>query len=81
MAKAAKAFRFIVTGQTRFPVDMLRYDRATPYSESDSNKLEAMTSQYSYKHDAFEIEMLSNVQPTVGRWASFGWKVKNIRSA
>jgi hypothetical protein len=63
-----------------FPLDMLRYDRLAPYTESDSGKIEASVREYRAPQ-APGIQLLhvgrpdSWHGPTEGRWESFGWQV------
>ena len=62
------------------PMDMLRYDRLTPYSGEDAGK---MTSQ---SHDVGEVTLLGWIhgtdggpsQVTTARWESFCWHVTSI---
>jgi len=63
----------VVEGTGDFPVDMLRYDHACPYREEDAAKLQ------SHRHERRRVALLRrSVNPspaTLGRWASFGWRV------
>lgn len=77
MATAKKYFhRFKVRGTGEFPIDMMRYDRCYPRTETD-----AITAQTRASHSR-EVEMIAPVRerywtPTKGRWESFGWAVIN----
>ena len=74
--KAEKHYviRFAVEGLGQFPVDMLRYDRCVPVSEGDSHTIERGPS---HRPRRVMLERISrnDAGPTVGRWASFGWRV------
>jgi hypothetical protein len=77
----AKIYRttFVVVGTFHFPIDMLRYDRCTPDSETDSLAIgrtyqDAGTDEpvrITVRHESTD----RNWQPTVGRWESFRWAV------
>jgi hypothetical protein len=69
---AQQAFTFTVEGpgNVTFPFDMLRYDLCWPKSETDSGML---TSDWPRT-----IELRGLKEPTVRRWASFGWTVKSL---
>lgn len=64
----------------RFPIDMLRYDRCTPYTETDAGKIEQ---SMNWAHDAEIVVQVTcftrrHVSPwRVARWHSFGVSVKN----
>ncbi len=67
---------FMVEGYGEFPLDMLRYDCATFMSSTDvveggktGNRKVRLKRFYSAG---------SIAEPTVSRWASFGWTVKPI---
>jgi len=62
-----KPIHVVVIGRGRFPTDMLRYDGACPATESDSVAIEATGLR--------AVRLESRVQPTIGRWSSFGWVV------
>lgn len=69
-----------VEGNLPFPIDMLRYDRCTPKSESDSSfileSLDPMAGRV-------KLEVVhtdgSGWSPTDGRWQSFGWEILGVR--
>lgn len=77
--------QYIVTVESEndFPIDMLRYDLATPYSEQDSGKIQ---SSFRPKRRATTNNATQTItvtmprEPTVGRWASFGWRVRYVES-
>jgi hypothetical protein len=72
---------FTVTGHGSLPLDMLRYDRATPLTQED-------VKENSYVLDTpAQIRLIRFTQgkgnnygdmPTVDRWKSFGWTVSDI---
>lgn len=78
------SYLYTVTNEGRswfgFPIDMLRYDRCTPFQESDSTEI-MLTFQADIRHDRreankpFRIEVVGTKKPTMLRWLSFGWKV------
>ena len=71
---------FNVHGRNHFPIDMLRYDRATPHRESDSKQITPATGCHSGGTIAgYDIELQSNHEPTLGRWRSFGWEVTDVQ--
>lgn len=85
------AVKFEVKARIRllgmFPIDMLRYDCCTP-----SPSIDAAHMLYSVRdiEDGTENETITLVhhshghkgwQPTVDRWASFGWLVVKVHPA
>lgn len=72
-----------VRGRGEFPVDMLRYDRCSPFRESDSANV-----QCGHGPER-EVEVIAireggnrikNYMPfTHARWESFGWKIVDVR--
>lgn len=60
-----------------FPFDMLRYDACHPRRELDSGVMERMARQRTPGID-YEVQIAGLVAPTEGRWASFGWRVKDV---
>lgn len=69
-------WRYTVTGTYEFPIDMLRYDRAFPDTETDSGKV--MNLRWSRSLEPVSIRVIGLSDPTVGRWESFGWKVSDV---
>lgn len=73
-------FVYFVSGRGEFPYDMLRYDRAAPYSTEDAVKL---GSPYFTPENREELRKIRTVQlvsyqePTVDRWSSFMWSVSS----
>jgi hypothetical protein len=74
MARRYK-YRVTVAGRSGFPIDMLRYDRATPLTESDSTVIAATLRPVQERQER-EVAVLTEREPTIGRWASFGWTVR-----
>lgn len=66
-------YMFTVSGSSPFPIDMLRYDRCWPESESDSGSISATARNR--PHGARFVTLTGHHPPTDGRWASFGWTV------
>lgn len=71
--------KYQVTGNSRFPIDMLRYDRACPQREEDSSKIDA-SFYYNTITEPVTVGVQSycvtkNEMPRIGRWKSFGWDV------
>jgi len=68
---------FEVKGNGAFPLDMLRYDRCFPATESDSRKI--ADTEFSVGVNTHSIKLCRYVSvrqtPTVDRWNSFLWKV------
>jgi hypothetical protein len=68
---------FIVRGSGRFPVSMLRFDSAWPFTDEDANKIE----QSFEKHGRWEVTLQTCARhaPTEGRWESFNCTVEMPR--
>lgn len=68
-----KLYEYTVRGTGTFPIDMLRYDKGSPRSESDSSLIE---STFHPRNTALHDVRISGTRaPTIGRWESFGWKI------
>lgn len=67
-----KRLHFTVRGSGVFPIDMLRYDHAWPFSEEDSHRC-----SIDWAGDLRDVELVteSASAPTRGRWKSFTWEV------
>jgi hypothetical protein len=83
-----KLYTFTVTGQGRFPMDMLRYDCAYPAGSGDGIEI-AYTLDRSIRLDNdgnvrlpqwHTVQLKSHKEPTPARWASFGWIVDTMES-
>jgi hypothetical protein len=70
------AYTFTVSGGGRFPVDMLRYDSCAPLRQTD------VTAAFVNKDERRSVDLIgfrsvgTRLEPTVGRWESFGWQVQ-----
>jgi hypothetical protein len=67
-----------VRGQTRFPMDMLRYDRCNPLTEADAALIERHVQCAAEPECQIDLVTFSETKaykPTQDRWRSFGWTV------
>lgn len=77
---AARTVRFIytVSGETAFPIDMLRYDGSYPASSTDASAI--IESFIPGNHTRRVINLMTtrdkNWLPIQARWRSFGWRVE-----
>lgn len=63
-------------GHCQFPIDMLRYDRCTPNTEEDSNRIEAAMDRNAPPVELRHTGALTkHWMPTDDRWVSFGWHI------
>lgn len=69
-----------VRGAGAFPVDMLRYDRATPTTERDSVEISHSLDRMHPRDTARTVTVTSERPLTAGRWESFGWAVVDTKS-
>jgi hypothetical protein len=67
---------FVVTGTNSFPTDMLRYDHCWPATELDSQMIDKP--RRTGDPVKRSIRLAGRMNPTVGRWESFGWTVEVI---
>jgi len=70
-----KSFRVTLRGRAAFPIDMLRYDRAVPASETDAAAIERSHMRMA-RYETVTVDMPS--APTVDRWKSFWWDVTKV---
>lgn len=79
------ACEFTVTGTGEFPIDMMRYDRATPLSQLDASH--TISSFTNPEDEAYSVRLIRFTEgkgrnhadnPTVDRWQSFGWQVSDV---
>lgn len=73
---------YTVTGFGQFPIDMLRYDRSFPYTESESGKIAGTF--HRAEPWSVKLAMYSDskaVTPCEGRWKSFNCRISNIEAA
>lgn len=79
----------VVSGKTRFPLDMLRYDRLTFESEEDANVVQRSLCDVSLPEIAAKDLSVGLVgwlhgnegypsSVTADRWKSFGWKIESV---
>ncbi len=71
-------YYYMVQGHGSFPVDMLRYDAAYPTGRGDMNAIARSYTDIRYMEQA-KLELTSLRPPTEDRWASFGWRVLEMR--
>ncbi len=87
MAAKKRKIQFIVTAPPleRFPLDMLRYDACHPASNSCAvDHIDASLTYDKHYREAdypqgWKVTLISDHEPTVDRWASFGWKVTEMK--
>lgn len=78
LASHTVRFGYTVSGETPFPLDMLRYDASYPASSSDVAMIhESLRGQSTGR---LVINLLSAHDklwlPTQARWRTFGWRVE-----
>lgn len=64
---------FKVSGGGRFPLSMLRFDNAWPFTDEDAAKIEQSFDEFG----RWEVTLQTgkHYAPTVGRWESFNCRV------
>tara|TARA_R110002020_G_scaffold32996_3_gene101034 strand:+ start:614 stop:937 length:324 start_codon:yes stop_codon:yes gene_type:complete len=67
---------FVVEGSGRFPIDMLRYNQAWPATVQAG--IDITTTEPHNDLGNRTVRLNATQQPTIGRWASFGWQVISI---
>lgn len=77
-------YTYDVQGTGDVPMDMLRYDGAYPATSEDGFKIYADRHMDNERLRVFLrtpriVRLSSHREPTPARWASFGWKVLNVR--
>lgn len=65
------------TGRGQFPIDMLRYDRCYPESESDSAQIQYDRSERSVTVVALTYSKFVGAAWTPKRWESFMWRLSD----
>lgn len=66
-----------VIGSGPFPMDMLRYDRASPFTENDSVTI---SSTFYRRLDKYEVLVVTSLPKfTVDRWKSFGVSIIPVK--
>jgi len=71
---------FVVTGVGYFPLDMLRYDYCYPADDSAVKNI-VVKGYYEIEERSVRLARTvegKDIQPTTGRWLSFGWQVSDI---
>lgn len=71
-----------VQGRGTFPIDMLRYDRCSPFRESDSAMMDGHQGERTVEVIAIRegANRNANYRPFCAeRWQSFGWRIIDIR--
>ena len=63
---------FSVNGGGYFPTDMLRYDRCSPSTQTD---VEKMDDRQNHRTVELITRDTKDWSPTADRWRSFGWEV------
>jgi len=68
--------KITVEGKHAFPLDMLRYDSATPHSSEDVATIRKSL-EIGMEGSPYRVELImhTRTKPTVGRWNSFNWAV------
>jgi len=69
-----KLFHYTVEGNDPFPFDMLRYEQAWPANNEDAIKL-----GFRRVNGNFFVNLIGVLDPTSGRWESFGWRIIEYR--
>jgi hypothetical protein len=70
---------YIVEGHWPFPVDMLRHDGSRAATQTDQDRIDALSTESAADKSAFNVDVQINLvgpsKPNVERWKSFSWKV------
>ena len=69
--KMKKQWAYAVEGRGWFPDDMLRYDCARAATPEDQRLIDARGADCGMRR----VQLVGDVSPMLGRWASFGWTV------
>lgn len=76
---------YTVRGTGPFPIDMLREDGSSPYSEQDSERIGLSLDERQQTHYDFQITLIkhngyqhSRWNPNSAKWKSFGWEVISV---
>lgn len=72
------ANEFIIRGIGELPLDMMRYDRATPLTQMDVSIANNHESREVSEIKLVRFAQNKNDGPTVDRWKSFGWQVSDV---
>jgi hypothetical protein len=68
---------FVVRGGGRFPMSMLRFDCAWPFTDEDATKIEDTLSGHVRSWE-ITLQTGSRFAPTEGRWNSFNVAVEEL---
>ena len=84
--KNPRIYTYTVTGKGSFPLDMLRYDVASPADAKSAALIKASSRRarafFGYPEIyRYSVRLVSAYEPTLGRWESFGWEVSDVSSA
>lgn len=75
MPKKVYDFEYQVSGAGPFPIDMLRYDRASPMTQADAAALaRTFAGPGSHALMLFRTHVILSWEPDYNRWKSFGWE-------
>lgn len=69
---------FVVRGGGSFPLSMLRFDCAWPFTDEDANKIEQSFTPHKGNRWEITLQTSSRFAPTEGRWESFNCKVEPL---
>jgi len=72
-------YSYEVEGVGGFPLDMLRHDCAWPTVEKEVHKIASQLINRLPTRESVIVRMEGVRNPTVARWKSFGWTVRNIK--
>lgn len=68
-------YHYFVTGRGEFPLDMLRYDCAWPLDSEAATRMAGGYGGHPVTQGLRSVHLVSYREPTIDRWASFGWSV------
>lgn len=78
---AQKLYRFTVEGRadSGFPLDMLRFDQCWPRTQDSADKVfgQFASNRAGWERHIVSIMLSGICEPSVERWASFGWRVRS----
>lgn len=79
MTKIPRTYTYTVKGDDLFPFDMLRHDRSTPKTESDSAAIHrTVTVRRATMTEPHRVTLVGPNRPNEPRWGSFGWTVESV---
>lgn len=79
-----KKVAFVVEGLDVFPIDMLRYDSCYPKDSTSVGNIifsldPTILADQKEMGRPFRVGLISDKEPFVGRWTTFGWTVISQR--